>query len=229
MDSSIMWYYLLPLVGFLITLIAQIFISVNYKKYKKEQTRKGMSGFEVARMILDKNGLKDVHVVEIKGELTDHYDPRRKVVRLSSEIFHGTTIASNSVAAHECGHAIQDKNGYVFMRIRSMLVPLVNISTKIGYLVIGVGLLFSVMNWMFIGIILLLAMLMFQLVTLPVEFDASKRGKEELNKLNILASDELEGSNTMLKAAAFTYVASLVATFLEIFRYILIFASSNRD
>ena len=110
-----------------------------------------------------------------------------------------------------------------------MLVPLVNISTKIGYLVIGVGLLFSAMNWMFIGIILLLAMLMFQLVTLPVEFDASKRGKEELNKLNILTSDELEGSNTMLKAAAFTYVASLVATFLEIFRYILIFASSNRD
>ncbi len=229
MENSIYWYYILPLIGFLITVVAQIFISFNYKKYKSVQTRRGMSGFDVARKILDKNGLKDVHVVEVKGQLTDHYDPKRKVVRLSSDIFHGSTVASNGVAAHECGHAIQDKEGYSFMRIRSMLVPFVNLSTKLGYIVIGVGLIFWMMDWMLIGIILLIAMLVFQLVTLPVEFDASRRGKRELDNLNILSGEELDGSNKMLKAAAYTYVAALLSTFLEIFRYVLIFASNNRD
>ena len=134
-----------------------------------------MTGFEVARKILDENGLENIHIVEIKGNLTDHYDPSRKVVRLSTEIFNGSSIASTSVAAHECGHAIQDKDNYNFMRIRSKLVPIVNLSSKLGYLAIFIGFIFSLFDLAIFGIVLLLAMLLFELVTLPVEFDASKR------------------------------------------------------
>ena len=129
-----MYYYgleniitiMLSVIGFVIVLAAQSFISSSYNKYKKVSNNKNISGSEVARIILDKNGLNDIHVVEVSGELTDHYDPTRKVVRLSSSIFHGNSIAAMAVAAHECGHAIQDKENYTFMRIRSSLVPVVN-------------------------------------------------------------------------------------------------------
>ena len=121
------------IIGFVIVLFSQISISSNYNKYKRIRNNKKISGQEVARMILDKNGLTDVHVVSVNGNLTDHYDPTRKVVRLSNEIFDGTSIAALSVAAHECGHAIQDKENYTFMRIRSALVPFVNFVTYLGY------------------------------------------------------------------------------------------------
>lgn len=221
MNTYIMNYGLLFL-GFIITIIADIYVRSSYKKYKQIESIKGLSGFEVARHILDKNGLKDVHVVEVKGELTDHYDPTRKVVRLSEPIFNGTSIAAVSVAAHECGHAIQDSDKYAFMRIRSKLVPAVNFSSKFGYLAIMIGIIFSLFKLAIFGIGLLLVMLLFQLVTLPVEFDASKRGKEELDKMHALDSSELKQSSNMLRAAAFTYVASLVTTLLEILRLALI-------
>lgn len=220
--------YGLLLLGAIITIIAQIFVTSSYNKYKKVKNKNGLTGFEVARKILDENGLQNIHIVEIKGNLTDHYDPSRKVVRLSTEIFNGTSIASTSVAAHECGHAIQDKDNYNFMRIRSKLVPIVNLSSKLGYLAVFIGLIFSLFDLAIFGIILLLAMLLFELVTLPVELDASNRAAKQIDKLNLLENEEKDHSKSMLKAAAFTYVASLITTLLQILRLFLI-ATNSRD
>ena len=219
--------YILVIIGFLITLIAQIFVNSSYKKYKKVNVKSGLKGFEVARKMLDNNGLTNVKIEEVKGELTDHYDPTSKVVRLSTDIYHGSTIASSSVAAHECGHAIQDKEGYFFLRLRANLVPIVNISSKLGYFAILIGLIFGFLNLAWIGIFLELAILLFQLITLPVEFNASKRANEFLNKEALIEKTEQEGSKSMLNAAAMTYVASVISTILETFRLILIVASRD--
>ena len=218
---------LLSLIGFGAVLFAQIRINSSYSKYKQVMSRKGMSGCEVARKILDANGLSNIHVVEVKGELSDHYDPTRKVVRLSSDIFHGTSIASISVAAHECGHAIQDKENYTFMRVRSALVPVVNFISYVGYFISIFSFVVGVMGYLKIGILILLATVLFQLVTLPVEFNASKRAKVQMEKLGIADSSELEGVSSMLGAAAMTYVASLLSTIMNLLRLLLMF--SNRD
>lgn len=218
---------LLSIIGFGAVLFAQICINSSYSKYKRVGSKRGMSGCEVARQILDANGLSDVHVVEVKGELTDHYDPTRKVVRLSSNIFHGTSIASISVAAHECGHAIQDKENYTFMRIRSALVPVVNLISYIGYFISIFAFVVGIMGYLKIGILVLLATVLFQLVTLPVEFNASSRAKVQIQNLEIADSSELEGVSSMLGAAAMTYVASLLSTVMNLLRLLLMF--SNRD
>lgn len=218
--------YLLIFISILITIISQILISLSYSKYKKILNNKDLTGFDVARKILDSNGLSNIMILEVKGNLTDHYDPGRKVIKLSTDIYHGSSIASAAVAAHECGHAIQDKTKYTPMRIRSHLVPFVNICTKIGYLAIMIGVIFSYLL-VELGIILLLAMLLFQLITLPVEFNASKRAMKELERLHFLDKEEKNYAKSMLIAAAFTYVASLLSTLLEILRYVLIF--TDRD
>ena len=220
--------YAIPFLGFIITLMAQIYVNNSYNKYKYQSLRKRTTGAEIAREILDKNGLKNIKVVEIKGNLTDHYDPKKKVVSLSSDIYIGDTIAAASVAAHECGHAIQHKEGYFFLKIRNSIVPFVNFSTKIGYLVLIIGIIFGFSKLAIIGLVLLLAMLFFQLLTLPVEFNASKRAKKQLTDFNIITSDELDDSRTMLNAAALTYVAALVNTLLQILRLALI-ALGRRD
>ncbi len=222
-------YYGLPLIGLAITSLAQLLITTNYSKYKKTPSTSHKKGCEVAREILDKHNLKKVDVVMVSGNLTDHYDPTAKVVRLSEDIYSGTSIASVSVAAHECGHAIQDKIAYTPMRIRSKLVPVVNFSTKIGYLVITIGFILGALKLALVGLILLLSMLIFQLITLPVEFDASRRGKIELDELHILSSTEQQGAAKMLRAAAFTYVASVLSTLLEILRLALMFVPKNND
>lgn len=221
--------YVLPLAGFLITFIAQIYVNNSYNKYKYQSLKKKITGAETARNILDKNGLDNIKIVEVRGNLTDHYDPKKKVVRLSSDIYHGDTIAAASVAAHECGHAIQHKEGYIFLRIRSFLVPLVNFSTKIGYLVVIIGIIFGATKIALVGLILLLAMLLFQVVTLPVEFNASKRAKKQLTSLKIIDNDELQDANTMLNAAALTYVASLITTLLQVLRLALIVFGRRDD
>lgn len=217
-------YYsdIIYIISILITLIAQIIVSSSYSKYKKILNSKDYTGYDTARRILDNNGLEDIMILETKGNLTDHYDPKRKVIKLSTDIYHGSSIASVSVAAHECGHAIQDKNKYLPMRIRSAIVPFVNICTRLGYFVILISLLFNMSQLLEAGIILLLAMLLFQLITLPVEFNASKRALKELEKEKILSNDEKTNAKSMLSAAAFTYVASVLTTLLEIFRLILI-------
>lgn len=221
--------YGLIIIAFLVTLAADIYLRTRYSKYKKVRVKSGMTGAEVAREILKNNGLENVYVVETKGYLTDHYDPRAKVVRLSTDIYNGDSIASVSVAAHECGHAVQDKEGYFFLRFRSFLVPIVNFSTKFGYLAVLIGLIFGAMNLAWIGIFLLVAILLFQLITLPVEFNASKRGKMFLSKLKIVDTSERSMASSMLGAAAMTYVASLISTLLDLLRLVLIVMGNDRD
>lgn len=219
---------LLYIVIIIIPLIAQLKITNSYSKFKKINNNKGISGFEVARKILDANGLQDIYVVETSGNLTDHYDPTRKVIKLSSDIFKGETISSLSVAAHECGHAIQDKEGYNPMRLRSMLVPFVNLTSKFSWFVILIGLFTQYFKIFIFGIALISIGLLFQLVTLPVEFDASNRAKKELEKLNLASKEEIDGVRTMLNAAAMTYVASVLTSILEILRLVLIFMDDRR-
>ena len=212
----------------IIPTIAQMSVSTNYNKYKNEENKKGLSGFEVARKILDENNLKDIHIVEVQGNLTDHYDPSRKVVRLSTEIFHGTTIASTAIAAHECGHAIQDKEGYFYMRFRAFIFPVVKIATSVSYAIIFIGLLLQALDLIYLGIAFVGLGLLFQLVTLPVEFNASKRAKEEIEKNSLANKAETEGVNKMLNAAAMTYVAGVLASALQLLRLVLAFGN-RRD
>ena len=220
---------LLIILIILIPLIAQIKISSSYNRYKREKNTCNLTGQEVARRILDENGLQDIHIVEIKGELTDHYDPTRKVVRLSTDIFHGDTIAAAAVAAHECGHAIQDKENYTFLRIRSAIYPVVNVATSVSYYIILIGFLFQALKLVYLGIGLTCCGLLFQLVTLPVEFDASKRALNKLEKYHLLAEAEIEGAKNVLSAAALTYVAGVMASILQILRLLLIACSQDRD
>ena len=183
--------YGLPLLGIIITAIAQIYINKSYSKYQQIPIKKRMTGFETARAILDANGV--------------------------------------SVAAHECGHAIQDKENYTFLRIRAFLVPLVNFSSKFGYIVVIIGLIFNILGLAKFGIYLLLLILLFQLVTLPVEFNASSRANKQLKALGVLEEYEQSDSKTMLRAAALTYVASLMSTLLQILRLALIVIGKDDD
>lgn len=226
------WFYetpltiLLALIALIIVLVAQSKINKAYRKYKSVENKKLLSGVETAKMILEANGLGDIYVVEIRGELTDHYDPSRKVIRLSRAIFHGTSIAAVSVAAHEVGHAIQDKEGYLFLRIRHALIPFVNLISYLGYFSLIVSIIAGVTGYIWLSILILCATLVFQLVTLPVEFDASNRACKQLEQLNIVDEEELPQSKEMLKAAALTYVASLISTIINILR-LLIMARDN--
>ena len=229
-----MFYYMyygygLVIIAFLVTLVADIYLRTRYSKYKKVKVKSGMTVAEVAREILKNNGLENVYVVETRGYLTDHYDPTAPVVRLSTDIYNGDSIASVSVAAHECGHAVQDKEGYFFLKFRSFLVPIVNFSTKFGYLAVLIGLIFGAMDLAWIGIFLLVAILLFQLITLPVEFNASRRGKIFLSKLKVVDNSERSMASSMLGAAAMTYVASLISTLLELLRLVLVVMGNDRD
>ena len=214
--------YILIGISILITLGAQFFINDKYKKTKQLPVKKYITGYEVARKILDKHDLKNIDVVETGGILSDHYDSSKKIVRLSPDIYSKATIASVSVAAHECGHAIQDKKNYIFLRLRNTIIPLVNISSKLGYIAILIGLFSRATGFLKIGIIFELVILLFQLITLPVEFNASRRGLNELKELDIVDDNELKQSKGMLKAAALTYVASVATSLLEIFRLLMI-------
>lgn len=206
----------------LITLGAQKFINSSYNQTKKIKAAKNLTGKEVARKILDANGLKKVKVEEQSGILTDHYDPKNKVVRLSTDIYNNTSLASVSVASHECGHAIQDKDGYFFLRLRSSIVPVVNIASTLGYVAIMIGLMAGILNFIRIGILLELVILAFQLITLPVEFNASDRALKQITELGIVSSDEHRYCRKMLTAAALTYVAAVATAVLQIFRLVLI-------
>lgn len=220
--EDIMLFWGLAILGFIIVLWAQVNINSNYKKYKQVKVKTGLSGQEVARRILDANGLQNVHIVETQGELTDHYDPKRKVVRLSHTIFHEDTISSVGVAAHECGHAIQDKEGYTFMRVRSALVPFVNLVSYLGYFGLLVSIIGGLTGYLKLSILVLLVTVLFQLVTLPVEFDASKRAKEQLVQLGLIDSDEHDQVSKVLSAAAMTYVAGLISNLLQILRLVIL-------
>lgn len=225
---------ILVLIPFLLVLLAQIILKITYRKYESIETDTGLTGKKVANKILKEYDLDNIDVVEISGELTDNYNNSRKRVSLSSNIYGGKTIASAAVAAHECGHVIQYKEGYVPIKIRNMLVPFVNFGSSLGYYVIIASLVFSSFKHLFIvGLIMVSLALIFQLVTLPVEFDASRRANKILLEMGIVSEGEHDGTKAMLKAAAFTYVAGLVSaiasTIFQVLRLIYIFGGRDND
>ena len=203
-------------------LIAQSKIRSSYNKYSNIKSNGKLTGKDVARMILDSNGLNNVSIEKIGGSLTDHYNPKTKSISLSESIYDDNSISSISVAAHECGHAIQDKEGYSFFNLRSSLVPIVNITSKLSSIFVMLGFFLEIINLLDIGIILLCGGLLFQLVTLPVEFDASNRAKLQLQQLGLISDNELTGVQKVLGAAALTYVAGFLAEALQILRLVLL-------
>lgn len=214
--------YLLIILIIIIPLIAQLKISLNYKRFSIVTNINGKTGYDIAKEILNRNNLNNIDVIEVPGELTDHYDSKAQVIRLSSSIYHGTSISSTAVAAHECGHAIQDKEGYNPMRLRAMIFPIVNIATTLSYWIILLGFIFQLINLVYIGIIFTCFGLIFQIITLPVEFDASKRAKEMLISYNLVNNNEIKGIKKVLNAAAMTYVAGVLSSALQILRLLLI-------
>ncbi len=224
-------YYSLDVILMLIIIVlplyANIKINSTYSKYSKKQNSGKLTGKEVAEKILEMNGLNNVKVGRINGSLTDHYDPRNKTISLSDGIYNSNSISACAVAAHEVGHAIQDKERYSMLVFRSKLVPVVNFTSRLSSILVFSGFIFDLFNFITIGAILLTVGLFFQLITLPVEFDASKRAKEELQKCGLIENQDTKGATKVLKAAAFTYVAGFLASALQIARLLLI--SRNRD
>lgn len=218
---------ILFLVVLIVPLVADIFVRINYGVYSKKINNCGLNGGDVARKILEKNGLSDIYVVETNGYLTDHYDPNRKVIRLSHNVYQSDSVASIAIAAHECGHALQDKEGYFFLRLRSFIYPIVNIATSISYYIILVGFLFEALNLVYIGIALTALGLLFQIITLPVEFNASKRAGKEIDTLKLANKEEKSGVKKVLVSAALTYVAGVLASAIQILRLILM--AKDRD
>ncbi|MCQ6273895.1 zinc metallopeptidase [Bacillus sp. V3B] len=213
----------------IIPIWAQIRVKKTYKKYSNIASSSNMRGAEVARKILDQNGLYNVNIEEAHGVLSDHYDPRTKTVRLSSDNYHGHSVAAAAVSAHEVGHAIQDKEAYSFMRLRHTLVPVANIGSNFSWVLIIIGMLAGMANFVLIGIMFMLAAVLFQLVTLPVEFNASSRAMEQCVSLGIIRNDEERETKKVLSAAALTYVAAAAIAVLELLRLVLIYTGMQSD
>ena len=212
----------------LFTMYAQFKVSSTTNRFFRIKSRSGYNGQQTAERILAANGIRDVRIVPIRGTLTDHYDPRRKVLRLSEEVYYGTSITSVAVAAHECGHAIQHAYGYAPLTIRGAIVPVVNFASSLSWILIFVGIFFSGNNTMLqLGILMFSATVIFQLITLPVEFNASSRALVQLQDLGIVDSGEAKESRKVLSAAAMTYVAAALTAILQLARLLLI--ANNRD
>ena len=212
----------------LFTMYAQFKVSSTTNRFFRIKSRSGYNGQQTAERILAANGIRDVRIVPIRGTLTDHYDPRRKVLRLSEEVYYGTSITSIAVAAHECGHALQHAYGYAPLTIRGAIVPVVNFASSLSWILIFVGLFFSGNNTMLqLGILMFSATVIFQLITLPVEFNASSRALVQLQDLGIVDSGEARDSRKVLSAAAMTYVAAALTAILQLARLLLI--ANNRD
>lgn len=226
--SSYEVYYLLLLVSFLITLTAQILVKVRFSKYSKIRNSQNMTGREMARKILDENGLTNVQIRQTRGELTDNYNPMNRTVNLSQSTYDSTSVAAISVAAHECGHAIQHKEGYLFLKLRLGMVPILNVTANLSYFAIIIGYIFGLLQMFEIGIILESFSVLFNLITLPVEFDASRRGMKNLKNSNLFGKDELYDSRKMLTAAALTYVGAALSALVSILRLVLIMNDSRR-
>lgn len=227
-DSYYMIGYLLVIVGAIIMALAQMKVSSAYNKHSRIENSRHLTGRDVAYEILNQHGLSDVQIYEVKGHLSDHYNPSNLTLNLSSEIYHGTSIASLAVAAHECGHALQHQEGYKPLTFRNMIVPVCNISQTIGWIAILLGLFIGKSSISWLGVLLMSLMLLFQIVTLPVEFDASSRALSILND-RYLTEDEYPGAKKMLTAAALTYVATMLSTLLSLLRIVLMVMSRDRD
>ena len=223
------YYYLVLVVpAIILSLLAQIKVQSTYKKYAAIISKQGLTATEVVRQILDKNGLHHVRVEHIGGNLTDHFDPKTNVIRLSDVVYGNTSVASIGVAAHEAGHAVQHATGYAPIKIRNSILPIANFGSRLSVPLIILGLILSMQPLVEFGILLFSFVLLFQLVTLPVEFNASHRAIRTLKEGSILAGDELAGAQKVLGAAAMTYVAAALTTAMQLLRLLLISRRSNR-
>ena len=218
--------YILVIAGVLISIAASANVNGSFRKYSQVFSQRGIRAEQAAEMILRGAGIQDVGIRPCRGNLTDHYDPRSKILRLSDSVYGSSSVSAIGVAAHECGHAIQHARGYAPLAIRSAIVPVVNFASRISMPLILIGLILGYLQLAQIGVILFSAV--FQLVTLPVEFNASRRALNILEDTNILYGDENTGARRVLRAAALTYVASALATALQLFRLILL-TNRRRD
>lgn len=225
------WTIVLVLIGALISLWAQGRVTSTFNKYSKVRSRTGMTGADAAMRLLRAQGIYDVSVRPVSGNLTDHYDPRTKVVNLSESVYYATSVAAIGVAAHECGHAMQHNEGYAPLNFRSALVPVVNFGSKLSWPLSLLGVLFGGVGSTLcqVGILTFTLVVLFQLVTLPVEFNASKRAVKLLDSQGILVGDEVQGTKKVLGAAALTYVAAAASTILQLLRLIILYGGRRRD
>lgn len=223
------WTYALVIVGIVLCLAASAKVKSTFAKYSKVRSMSGITGAEAAEKILRSSGINDVIIERITGNLNDHYDPRSKTLRLSDSVYGQSSIAAIGVAAHECGHAIQDEKSYVPLKFRAAFVPVANFGSKLAWPIILIGLLFAHSQILInLGIILFSFAVIFQIVTLPVEFNASRRAVARLGETGILFGDELRQTKKVLDAAALTYVAAAAATILQLLRLVILFGGGRR-
>lgn len=235
-----MYYYGIDLTYIILVLPAMLFamwasshVNSTYKKYARQHNRRGMTAEAAARFILDRNGLQHIRIEHISGELTDHYDPTAEVIRLSDSVYGSTSTAAVGVACHETGHAMQHAVGYAPVKIRTAIVPITNFGAKLSVPLIVIGLLLASLGDIFVyiayaGVACFGLSLVFQLVTLPTEFNASRRALDCIKNSNLLVGDEYDGAKKVLTAAALTYVAALAVTFMQLLRFIVIIGGNRR-
>jgi len=229
-------YFLFMIPPLIFMFYAQAKVNSSFKKYSKVANGRRMSGTEVANRLLSANGLSNVKVEMTKGRLSDHYDPSKKVLRLSSDVANSASVASMGIVAHEVGHAVQDKVGFTFMRIRSAIVPAANLGSNLGYILVIVGLLLNFLvqfefgiTIAYLGILLFSLAVLFSLVTLPVEIDASNRAKAMLQSNGLVSVQELQGASAVLSAAALTYVAATLQAVAQLLYFIMLVMGARRN
>lgn len=215
--------------GLLLAMYAQAKVSSTYNRYKKVTSHSGYTGAQFARKMLNDNGLYDVTITQISGRMSDHYDPRANQVRLSAEVYNGTSIASLGIAAHEVGHAVQHETNYFPLTVRNLVVPVTNFSSSIYMLFIFIGIIMNSFSMIQFGIMLFAVIVIFQVITLPVEFNASRRAIATLGGDGVLDAEELSGAKRVLGAAAMTYVAAMVTAVLQLLQLLMVFGGHNDD
>ena len=215
--------------GLLLAMYAQAKVSSTYNRYKKVTSHSGYTGAQFARKMLNDNGLYDVTITQISGRMSDHYDPRANQVRLSAEVYNGTSIASLGIAAHEVGHAVQHATNYFPLTVRNLVVPVTNFSSSIYMLFIFIGIIMNSFSMIQFGIMLFAVIVIFQVITLPVEFNASRRATATLGGDGVLDAEELSGAKRVLGAAAMTYVAAMVTAVLQLLQLLMVFGGHNDD
>ena len=223
------WYFILIIPAIIISLIAQMKVKTTFAKYSKIRTMRGLTGAQAAEAVLRNNGVVGVQIERVSGELTDHFDPKANVIRLSDSVFSSNSIAAVGVAAHEAGHAVQYAEEYTPIKIRSVIYPIAQVGSYLSWILILIGLFMNFSGLIFAGIIAFSAAVLFQLVTLPTEFDASKRAIEGIKSTNSLDEDETKGAKAVLSAAAMTYVAAVIVSLAQLLRLLLIFGGRRRN
>ncbi len=221
--------YLLVVMGALLSMWASARVNGTFQKYSQVRSRTGMTGAEAARQLLHSQGIYDVTVQAVRGQLTDHYDPRTKTVNLSEPVYASSSVSAIGVAAHECGHAIQDHVGYAPLRLRAAFVPVANLGSTLSWPLILLGLVIGLTPFIQVGIWMFVLALLFQVITLPVEFNASGRAVQLLGQLGILQGQEVADTRRVLVAAALTYVAAVAASVLQLLRLLILFGGRRRD